>query len=159
MRLQGLRELLAAYDYPEALADDAFEVFYKARSNVELYPHVHELLEKLGKHYRLAAITNGNADLEHIGIAHYFERLYAADLELLAKPHNDMFHRCLADFGISGEQMLHIGDNPVTDIVGGLEAGVQTLWFNQHSAKWVHENAEPHFEASTLSEISSLFDL
>ena len=156
MRLQGLRELLSAYSYPESMAEDAFEIFYKARSEVVLYPHVHELLEKLGKQFSLAAITNGNADLEHIGIAQYFDRLYAADLNLLAKPDKDMFHRCLADFDISGEQLLHIGDNPVTDVMGGIAAGVQTLWFNQHAVPWLHEDAEPHYEAASLLEISGL---
>jgi len=80
-------------------------------------------------------------------------------LKMTHLPYWSFARKCASETHNSGEQMLHIGDNPVTDIVGGLEAGVQTLWFNQHSAKWVHENAEPHFEASTLSEISSLFDL
>ena len=157
MRLQGLRELFGAYDYPESLAEKAFEVFYRARSDVRMYPKVTELLEALGKRFKLAAITNGNADLQQIGIAHYFDRVYAADLELLAKPHADMFHRALADFSVDGDQMLHVGDNPTADIAGGLAAGVQTLWFNQHGLAWPATDPAPHYEARSIEQILEFF--
>lgn len=157
MRLQGLRELLSTYDYPESLAEEAFRVFYQARSEVVLYPRVTELLAILGRRYGLAAITNGNADLQQIGIAHYFDRVYAADLECPAKPHADMFHRCLADFEVTGDQMMHIGDNPIADIAGGLAAGVKTMWFNQHGQIWPEQDAAPHYEASSIDQIIAFF--
>ncbi|MFK7995291.1 MAG: HAD family hydrolase [Granulosicoccus sp.] len=156
MRLHGLRILLDQFDYPQSLADEAFDVFYRARSEVVIYPRVIELLQSLKERYSLAAITNGNADLEHIGIAQYFDQVYAADLTLKAKPHSDMFHRCLEHFGVTGNQMLHIGDNPVADIAGGLAAGVRTLWFNQHGVDWSEQASAPHYEARSIAEIQKL---
>ncbi|MFK7860891.1 MAG: HAD family hydrolase [Granulosicoccus sp.] len=156
MRLRGLRSLLAEFDYPESLADEAFDVFYRARSEVDIYPGVTELLDSLRGRYSLAAITNGNADLEHIGIEKFFDQVYAADLEMKAKPHSDMFHRCLRHFDVNAHQMLHVGDNPVADIAGGLAAGVQTLWFNQHGLDWPEKSAAPHFEVRSIEQIRAL---
>lgn len=158
MRLQGLRRLLAEYNYPESLADEAFELFYRVRSEVTIYPGVIELLQSLAGRYALAAITNGNADLEYIGIAQHFDKVYAADLQMKAKPHEDMFHRCLAHFDVTGSQLLHIGDNPVADVAGGLAAGVQTLWFNQHGHEWSDELTEPHFRAQSIAQVQALLE-
>ena len=153
MRLQGLRELLLQFDYPETLADEAFEVFYRARSEVQLYPLVHELLQATQARFKIAAITNGNASLEQIGLTSYFDKVFAADLELKAKPHRDMFDRCCAHFGVSGHEVLHIGDNPVTDVKGGQQAGLQTLWFNQTGEPWPYDAPGPQFQARSIGEL------
>ena len=157
-RLQGLRALLAQFDYPETLAEEAFEVFYQARSQVIIYPGVLELLQLLSGRMTIVAITNGNADMERIGLAEYFDTIFAADLELLAKPNVDMFERCLKKFDITKDQMLHIGDNPYTDIGGAHAAGVQSLWFNQYDLDWPHDTVAPHFEVRSIAELSRFFE-
>jgi len=156
MRLQGLRELLEEFSYPAEWAEEAFEVFYRARSQVVLYSGVIDLLEELGTRYALAAITNGNADLDRIGIAHYFDRIYAADLEMKAKPDADMFRRCTEHFKVNSAQIMHIGDNPVADIHGGIIAGVQTLWFNQHALEWPHADYSPDYEVRSIRQMKEL---
>ena len=153
IRLQGLRSLLAEFAYPQEMAEPAFEVFYRARSEVVIYPQVMELLQDLSNRFKVAAITNGNADLEHIGIAHLFDKILSANLQLRAKPHVDMFQRCIDYFDVRADQVLHVGDNPVTDVVGGIEAGVQTLWFNQYDAQWPANLPEPHFQAGSIEQI------
>jgi len=153
IRMQSLRSLLEQFGYSQSLAEPAFQVFYRARSEVVIYPQVMELLHDLSGRYKVAAITNGNADLEYIGIAHLFDKILSADLQLKAKPHSDMFERCINHFDVQAHEVLHIGDNPVTDIVGGIEAGVQTLWFNQHGSAWPENLPEPHFRAESIEGI------
>ncbi len=155
-RLVGLRSLLREFGYAESLAEDAFSVFYRARSEVELYEGAVEMLKTLKSQYRLAAITNGNADLDLIGIAGYFDVIYAANLDLPPKPEPDMFLRCLSQLELPASSLLHIGDNPVADVVGGLNASVQTLWFNQYNDSWPEHLPQPHFQAQSLSEIVAL---
>ena len=153
IRLQGLRDLLTDFGYPQEMAEPAFELFYRVRSEVVIYPQVMELLHDLTGRYKVAAITNGNADLEYIGIAHLFDKILSADLQFKAKPHRDMFQRCFEHFDVRADQVLHVGDNPVTDVVGGIEAGVQTLWFNQHDSQWPAELPKPHFQAESIAQI------
>ena len=157
MRVAGLKDLFQRFGYPENLAEEAFSVFYNARSQVELYTGAQDMLKALAASHRLAAITNGNADLQSIGISMYFERIYAANLTLLEKPAPDMFNRCLLEMDIPSSALLHIGDNPVTDIFGAQAVGAQTVWFNQYNEPWPENLDPPDFEVSTLPDVVALF--
>ena len=157
MRKAGLRSLLTSFEYPENLVEEAFSVFFKARSEVELYPGTLDMLDSLSTSYGLAAITNGNADLQSIGISRYFSHIYAANLTLLEKPAPDMFELCLLEMDIQPSALMHIGDNPVTDIFGAKNAGVQTTWFNQYNDVWPEHLEPPDFEVSSLSDVVLLF--
>lgn len=156
LRVESIRRLLLAHDYDPDNADTAFAVFYRARSNVKLYDGVVDMLDALRKKYRLAAITNGNADLEQIGIGHFFEDIQAASLDSPPKPEADMFHRCLELFALPPSALLHVGDNPETDIGGGHNAGVQTLWFNQHGDQWPDIIDGPHHVVGSIADLHSL---
>lgn len=156
IRKQGLKKLLLEYEYPEEWVDEAFAVFYKARSEVVLYEGVSAMLGQLNQTFRLAAITNGNADLQSIGIEKHFERIYAANLTLLEKPAPDMFHQCLADMNISADALLHIGDNPVTDVHGAAAVGVQTLWFNPYNRTWPEHLEPPNYEVQAIPDVVTL---
>ena len=59
---------------PRAMAEEAFDAFISARNQVELYEEVLPALEQLRTRYRLFTASNGNADLDKIGLAHFFER-------------------------------------------------------------------------------------
>jgi putative hydrolase of the HAD superfamily len=72
LRLESLRHHARDADYPEALAEEAFAVFYRVRNEVVLYDDARPALERLHGRYRLFAVSNGNADLAAIGLACYF---------------------------------------------------------------------------------------
>lgn len=156
LRKTAFRALLREHAYAESLAEQAFAVFYRARSKVDLYAGVHEMLEALASRYRLAAITNGNADLQQIGIAHYFEDIQLASLNNAPKPDPHMFNTTLTRFDLPAHALLHVGDNPETDIGGAHNAGVLSLWFNQYDEMWPDELPEPHFQVQSLTELQHL---
>ena len=136
--------------------DAAFEFFYRERSRVELYEGTHELLTALGNTYKLAAITNGNADLELIGLAGYFDDIQRATITNLAKPASDMFVKCCSNLNIDLDRLIHVGDNPQTDVVGARDAGAKTIWFNNTGAQWPEHLATADFEANSLAELQTL---
>ncbi len=156
MRKKALTEIFERYGYGTSKVEDAFAVFYKARSQVVLYEGVVELLKDLSARYALAAITNGNADLDLIGIADYFDDIQCASLTNPPKPEPDMFLKSAAVMGVSVSQILHVGDNPQTDVVGGLNAGTQTVWFNQMQATWPEKLPRAHFEVRSIAELKEL---
>jgi len=131
-----------------------------------LYEGTHELLQMLKGSHKLAAITNGNADLQLIGIAHYFDDIQRATLSNPPKPASDMFDACCRNLGIASAELLHVGDNPETDVIGGHLAGALTVWFNQSGEPWPeHLNSPdvcsadfrgPDFEVSSLPELQAL---
>lgn len=166
MRKAFLQQLLADYDDNEQRAEEAFAIFYQARSEVILYEGTHELLTSLKPGFKLAAITNGNADLNMIGLADYFEDIQCATLTNPPKPASDMFDSCCVNLGINNAELLHVGDNPQTDVIGGFLAGAQTVWFNQTGEPWPEALLNPQlsqrgfkgpdFEVSNLPELQKL---
>ena len=156
MRQTWLAQILREFDYPTELAADAFAVFYQARSEVDLYDGVHELLQALRARYRLAAITNGNANLQSIGIAHYFDDIQHASVDNAPKPDAEMFRRCVARFSLPPSALLHVGDNPETDVGGGHNAGALAVWFNQQAAVWPDNLPAPQFEVNSIPQLQQL---
>ena len=156
LRKKALADLFLKYGYPTEWAESAFDVFYAERSNVTLYEGVHDVLAALRNRHKMAAITNGNADLDIIGIGHYFDDIQRASLENAPKPHTQMFDRCLARFDLPASALLHVGDNPTTDVMGGHNAGALSVWFNKNRKPWPFELPPAHFEVRSLVELQEL---
>jgi len=156
MRKALLRQMVGERTDAEHIVEQAFGVFYKARSEVVLYEGTHEILAALKPTYLLAAITNGNADLSLIGLADYFHDIRRADLQNPPKPAVDMFNSCCEVFNIDPSELLHVGDNPHTDVQGGHNAGVKTVWFNRAGAAWPQDLARATIEVHSLPELQRL---
>jgi len=156
MRKAMLMQLFDRDENSEQLAEQAFAVFYKARSNVVLYEGTHEILTALQQQYKVAAITNGNANLHLIGLADYFDDIQSANLKNPPKPESDMFRACCEKLGIAADELLHVGDNPQTDVVGGHNAGARTVWFNRADVLWPDTLPRADFEVKSLSELQQL---
>lgn len=156
LRTESIKALLSEFDYPRELAAEAFACFFHARSQVTLYDDAIPVLEALKRRYKTAALTNGNADLGLIGIAHLFDDIQMATLTNTPKPHRTMFDNTATALGVELDQILHIGDNPTTDVGGGNAAGTMTVWFNQHNETWPQDLPEPDIEIQRLSTLIEL---
>jgi len=148
----GLRKAGYPPEQATELAQAGFEVFLEARHALTFFPHCEPLLEELARHYQLATISNGNADVRRLGLEKYFKIIVSADEIGLSKPDPAPFLAALERAGVEPQQALHIGDHPVDDIQGARDVGLHTLWFNRLGLAW--SGAErPHGEVRCLSEI------
>lgn len=122
----------AGYGETEArhLAQQALEEFLHHRNAVVFFPGARELLEALAGRYRLAALSNGNADLARIGVDHLFEVVLSAEKVGRAKPDPAMFERALAEAGVPAHLALHIGDHPEQDVLAARGQGLAAVWAN-----------------------------
>jgi 2-haloalkanoic acid dehalogenase type II len=134
-------------------ADAAFEIFYAARNRITLYDDVPAALARLGRRYRLFALSNGNADLERCGISSLFEGHVTAIAAGASKPDARIFTHLLRAAGVDAWQVLHVGDDPHADVHGASAAGMQAVWLNRDSRRWPAELAPPARTISTLAEI------
>jgi HAD superfamily hydrolase (TIGR01549 family) len=131
IRSESLRRaLLLAGDDP-ALAQAGFDVFFEARQQVVLYDDALDALRRLSERFPLMALTNGNADLERIGLAPYFRGSVTARSLGVAKPDRRIFHHACSALGCAPEQVLHIGDDFELDVNGALNAGLQAVWLRR----------------------------
>jgi FMN hydrolase / 5-amino-6-(5-phospho-D-ribitylamino)uracil phosphatase len=154
LRRRALAWQFTSTGYPESLSDEAMEIFLAARNRVEFYDDVHPALERLrAGGYRLFAISNGNADLHRCGIGEYFEGHVSAISAGAAKPDARIFAALVEMAGVGAAEVLHIGDDPVADVVGARQAGLQSAWLNRSSRAWPTALAPPARTIATLAEI------
>jgi HAD superfamily hydrolase (TIGR01549 family) len=156
LRIESLKalsdEIGIGYDW----IDDAFEVFYQARQRVELYPDVQPVLDDLSAEYTLAAVTNGNADINLIGIGHWFEFSVSAAEVGYQKPHPLVFMTAMAMAGADPDETVHIGDDEHRDIFGAREAGIRTVWINRGDRDWSHTECEADHHIRSLAELPEI---
>ena len=155
LRKLWLAELAVLADYDSALIEPGFRVFWEARNDVELFDHVEDTLESLRQHYTIGAISNGNADVNFIGIGHLFDFAVNSEQAGKAKPDKKIFNLAADTAGVSVVQILHVGDDKNTDVLGALHAGAKAAWVTENPSEWEH-HLEPHFIISHVSELVSL---
>ncbi len=148
-----------AAGYGTDFIQEAFRVFDTVRNDVELFPEVVPALEALGERFRIIAVTNGNANLETIGIRHLFHDVVTAALAGAAKPAPQVFDMAVRVGGASKAETLHIGDHPVYDVEGARAAGLRTAWVNRNASTWPGEYPLPDLEVVHVGEISALLAL
>jgi putative hydrolase of the HAD superfamily len=153
LRHRALKDLFGAAGHAESLADEALEVFFAARNRVEFYDDVRPALMRLRSRYRLFAVSNGNADLRRCGIADLFAGHITASAAGAAKPDARIYAALLEMAGVEAHQVLHIGDDPLADVVGAMQAGMQAVWLNRDARQWPPQYGRPARTVSTLAEI------
>jgi FMN hydrolase / 5-amino-6-(5-phospho-D-ribitylamino)uracil phosphatase len=72
LRIAALAAHARELGYEECIAQQAFEVFLSAGNQVQLHADVAPALARLARRYRLASLSNGNADLRCIGLDQVF---------------------------------------------------------------------------------------
>jgi len=156
MSLENLARLAESVGYERDMAREAFAVWHAARNQCVPFADVVPSLEKLKSGYRLATLTNGNADLEVIGMAHYFEvRLHAGALGC-AKPDLRAYTALAAALTLQPAEILFVGDEPHADVVGPRNAGMQTVWVNRGAHTWPEELVPPDHVIASFDELVTL---
>jgi HAD superfamily hydrolase (TIGR01509 family) len=110
-------------------------------------------LARLRTRYRLFALSNGNADLKRCGIGDFFDGHLTAIAAGAAKPDARIFAQLERMAGVSAAEVLHVGDDPLADVVGATRAGMQAVWLNRDARPWPTQFSPPARTISTLAEI------
>jgi HAD superfamily hydrolase (TIGR01549 family) len=150
LRRESIRLLLQRAGDDPALAEPAFEVFFDERQRVDLFEDALPALEFLASRFPLVALSNGNADVDRVGLGAHFSASISAFKFGVAKPDARIFHAGAAAAGVSADQVLHIGDDALLDGVGALNAGMQLAWVNRAEHAWDHAPLQPHITVTDL---------
>jgi FMN hydrolase / 5-amino-6-(5-phospho-D-ribitylamino)uracil phosphatase len=136
LRITALAAHARECGYEEEVAERAFGVFFAARNELQLYADVQPALERLRARYTLASLSNGNADLELIGLASLFAVSLNARQIGAAKPHPRCFQQLARDLRLEPRSILYVGDDPFLDVEAARAAGLRTAWMNRSAAPW-----------------------
>jgi 2-haloalkanoic acid dehalogenase type II len=134
-----MEHAFASCGIASAPVDALWEIYFAARNSVELYPDSLPALKRLTARWPLVSLTNGNADLERVGIHAHFHHHISARNTGAAKPDPRIFLAAAELLGVTPENILHIGDDPQLDVVGARDVGMRTAWINRGHEPWPDE--------------------
>lgn len=158
-RRAHFRQLADEFNYEYDWIEQGFRVFHDARQQVDLYAEVLPVLDRLKSRFKVIALTNGNADINKVGLADYFHsQISAADVSA-AKPHPAMFIEAMRKMQVKPRQTLHIGDHAVHDIQGARNAGVRSVWVNRDNIAWSEQGFTADFEVKDLNGLLQILSL
>lgn len=157
LRMICLREALLPHGYGEREVEQAYEAFYAARNCVELYPEVGDALERLARRAPLVSLTNGNACLDRVGLAHLFRAQITARTFGAAKPDPAIFHAACTLAGSTPGETLHVGDHPEQDVLGALGAGLHAAWIDREGLGWTLGGTPPR-AFSCLAQVADFVE-
>jgi 2-haloalkanoic acid dehalogenase type II len=150
-----LQHVFATCGIAAAPVDALWEIYFAARNSVELYPDSRPALKRITARWPMASLTNGNADLQRIGIHTHFAHHICARDSGMAKPDPRIFLAAAERLGVAPAQILHVGDDPVMDVAGARDAGLRTAWINRAGEPWPLElGPAPELDLRDMSALA-----
>lgn len=136
------------------------------KTHTMLFPEALNVLKNLAGRYKLAVITNTQAQagpqkhrlIQMPHLTKYFEVvIIAGEEDLPPKPDISVFLACLDILGVDRTETVYVGDDWHTDICGVVDAGFQPIWIKHSllSRSW------PNKETSVpvITNLDSLLDI
>ncbi|MBQ3530940.1 MAG: YjjG family noncanonical pyrimidine nucleotidase [Oscillospiraceae bacterium] len=138
-----------------------FETYFRKRLHESAIPMEgsYETLEYLSGKYRLFAASNGPHEqqierLRKADMLKYFEDVFTSGKIGAEKPAKEFFEYCFEKAAdIKPEESTMLGDSLTSDMKGGNDFGMKTIWLNlngKEKPEWVD------FEIKSLDEIKNI---
>ncbi len=142
-------------------AEEMAERYFEELSNGNhLLPGALEVCEALFGRYKMHLITNGSTYIQkkRLGnspISKYFDKIFISEEMGVKKPDKAFFDAVLSEIDEKDKSKICIiGDSMSSDILGGINAGIDTCFFNLSGQE---RKYEPTYEVKTFEEMEALF--
>ena len=125
-------------------------------------PGAEEAVDALSKKYRLFLASNGTASVQKgrmtsANLYRFFETVFVSQEIGHNKPSKEYFDACFAQIpGFDKEKAMIVGDSLSSDIKGGINAGIKTVWVNPD-----HKDCgeiKPDYEIEYLHQLEALLE-
>lgn len=118
------------------------------------------VLETLSKVYNLFVVSNGSTTVQYGRISSsdlesYVKGIFVSQEVGYNKPDKRFFDYCFNKTGINKNETIIVGDSLSSDIQGGINCGIKTVWFNRKKEK-NNTPVVPNFEINDLIELPDL---
>lgn len=140
------------------------EIYIEALNEVVMpVEGAYETLEYLSKKYRIIIATNGpsvavNSKLSKINCINFIDCIFSSDMtkSTIVKPSIKYFEDMQEYYNLYGkDKMLIIGDSLKSDVGLGINAGVDTCWFNKNDED-INSNYIPTYTIKKLIDLKEI---
>jgi putative hydrolase of the HAD superfamily len=139
------------------------ERFPQERRNLPfVYEETYKILEMLKGKYQFLLLTNGSPDLQNTKLTitseliPYFDQIVISGAFGRGKPDPSIFEHALSLVSLKKEEVIMVGDNLMTDILGANRAGIKSVWINRHHKE--RNEVVPTYEIQHLEELFSILE-
>ena len=125
-------------------------------------PGAEEAVDRLSKKYRLFLASNGTASVQKgrmtsANLYRFFEKVFVSQEIGHNKPSKAYFDACFAQIpDFDRDQAIIVGDSLTSDIKGGINAGIKTVWVNPSHARAT--DIVPDYEIEALPQLEALLE-
>lgn len=130
------------------------------RKHPFIYEDTFEVLDQLKGCVKLLLLTNGSPQLQTTKleitpeIAPYFDHIVISGDFGQGKPAPELFEHAVGLLEVEKKEVLMVGDNLMTDILGANRAGIKSVWVNRHHK--VTDQVKPTYEIKKLADLLPL---
>lgn len=149
-------------DDPKFGMELAEAFFVSRREKQYTYEDTFKVLEQLKGNYKLLMLTNGSPDLQYTKLkitpelTPYFDQIVISGDFGKGKPDPAIFKHALELLAVTKDEVLMVGDNLMTDILGASRTGIQSVWINHHQKK--QGEIQATYEVSALEGLLPIID-
>lgn len=123
----------------------------------------YETLQYLKEKYKIVIATNGpslaaKVKLEKIGCYKFIDSIFSADMteKTVTKPKKEFFDELEGYLGFyEKDKMLIIGDSLHSEVEGGMNSGIDSVWYNAKDEK-LPEKYIPTYVIKKLSNLKNI---
>ena len=125
-------------------------------------PGAEEAVNSLHKKYRLFLASNGTAVVQKgrmtsANLYRFFEKVFVSQEIGFNKPSKAYFDACFAQIpDFDPKKAIMVGDSLSSDIKGGINAGIKTVWVNPDHKE--SGDIKPDYEIEALSQLEALLE-
>jgi 2-haloalkanoic acid dehalogenase type II len=127
-------------------------------AEAKLYPDAWPLIERLREQSRVGILSDADTDFLSASLGRSglgVDAALCSEEVAIYKPHVTAFHSICGRLDAAPEEVVFVGDDPVTDIEGARRAGLRTVWVNRHGRAWPRKLTPPDTEVATLRNVDA----
>ncbi|PLS00992.1 HAD family hydrolase [Neobacillus cucumis] len=127
------------------------------RKSPFVYEETFDILDSLKGQYQLLLLTNGSPELQNTKLeitpelVPYFDQIVISGDFGRGKPDPSIFEHALSLMELQKDEVIMVGDNLMTDVLGANRAGIKTVWINRHEKE--RNEVIPTYEIKHLEEL------
>jgi len=114
----------------------------------------------MNENIKMGIVTNGysnfqNTKIDKLNLRKYMKTIIISEDVNIRKPDPEIFHLALSRINSSNETTLFVGDNPLWDIKGAIDAGLTSVWLNNGQV-WDTKLYSPRYIINNISELMNI---
>jgi putative hydrolase of the HAD superfamily len=116
----------------------------------------------MNENVKMGIVTNGYSDFQNtkidkLNLRKYMKTIIISEEVNIRKPNPEIFYLALSKINSNSETTLFVGDNPLLDIKGAIDAGLHSVWLS-NGRVWDTKDYMPEYVINNISELKYIIN-